>query len=56
MNQEEFESLKGLHSEANGKIPKVKMPWFKERYRLIVQKLHPDRNKKCLPNGKRTLA
>ena len=46
MNPEEFESFKkGLNGEANSKKPQDRDARLKERYRLIVQKLHPDKNK-----------
>jgi|GEM_PF-1562715 hypothetical protein len=46
MNSEEFESFKkGLNGEANSKKPQDRDARLKERYRLIVQRLHPDKNK-----------
>ncbi|MBP7280465.1 MAG: hypothetical protein KBA66_02725 [Leptospiraceae bacterium] len=52
MNDEEFESLRrNLRNGSNDKNKDLDAR-LKERYRLIVQKLHPDKNKKASPMEK----
>ena len=49
MNEDEFESFRrGFRNGENDKDRNFDVR-LKERYRLIVQKLHPDKNKKATP-------